>query len=540
MRGSARREAGDLDALEEHDIASRSPSSETRARDRGDGGRGILLLALALASAAAGLLHACRPPPAGRPNVLFLVVDDLRPELGCYGVDHVRSPNIDRLARRGVVFGRAYCQQAICSPSRTSLMTGLRPDSSGVIDQETHFREKNPEVVTLTQHFRSHGYRAVGLGKIFHYREELQDPPSWSVPWRRAEGANWVLPGNTAFIARREETAREQGLEGHWATLAALGPPTERADVPDQAYPDGRLTRMAVEALRDLEGGEEPFFLAVGWVKPHLPFCAPARYWELYDPERIPLADRPGPPRGAFPFSMNSWLELRNYEGMPEGGPVSAERARELVHGYLACISYVDAQVGRLLDELEGLGLLEDTIVVLWGDHGYKLGDYGAWCKNTDFEVDTRVPLILSAPRARARGEVSSALVELVDVYPTLCELAGLPPPDHIEGTSLTALLDEPDRPWKTACFSQILRTDAVAGKTVRVVGNSMRTDRYRLTIWRELDISGRVIARELYDHEVDPGETRNVVRDEGNRGLVRQLRSKLEAGWRQAGPPGP
>lgn len=472
--------------------------------------------------------------------MLFLVVDDLRPELGCYGVEHVRSPSIDRLARGGVVFGRAYCQQAVCSPSRSSVMTGLRPESSGVTDQATHFRDVLPDIITLPQHFKEHGYRAVGLGKIYHYAEELQDPPSWSEPWRRPYGKKWVLPENADLVARKEEGTRHLDLTGWAASVVALGPPTECAEVEDEAYPDGQLTRMAIDALRRLDRGEAPFFLAVGWVKPHLPFCAPARYWELYDRERLPPSPRPEPPLKAPAYCIKDWKELRNYEGMPRTGPVSTSQAKELLRGYLACTSYIDAQVGRLLDELDELELREDTIVVLWGDHGWKLGDYGAWCKSTNFEIDTRVPLILSAPGARAAGRRSDALVELVDVYPTLCELAGLPLPDHLEGTSLTALLEEPDRPWKSASFSQILRRGTVAGRSVSIMGHTMRTEDHRLTIWTGVDQPDKVIARELYDHRTDPIEMHNVVRSPENRELVRELRRQLEAGWRHAGPPGP
>lgn len=468
-------------------------------------------------------------PAAERPHVLFFAVDDLRPELGCYGVERVQSPHLDRLAREGVVFRRAYCQQAVCSPSRTSLLTGLRPDSTKVYDLETHFRKTVPEVVTLPQHFKQNGYRVVGMGKIYH--GGLNDTKSWSVPHRRPKVSMYQSPKNLELMARKREEFRKRGLKGRQLSRKSRGPAWEAADVPDGAYPDGALTEMAVAALRDLAKHDAPFFLAVGFLKPHLPFNAPKRYWDLYDAEKIRLADNPFPPRGAPRLALTNWGELRSYHDIPQQGPVSEAQARSLIHGYLACVSFIDAQVGRILSELEELGLREKTIIVLWGDHGWKLGEHGAWCKHTNFELDARSSLLLRAPGAEANGRPCDALVEFVDIYPTLCELAGLELPEHLEGTSFAPLLGDPARPWKTGALSQYPRGN--------IMGYSLRTDRYRFTRWQERKDPGKVVALELYDHKVDPAENVNLAGDPARAGLIEELTEKLAGGWKSFLPEG-
>ncbi len=450
----------------------------------------------------------------GRPNVLFIAVDDLRPELGCYGKKHVESPNIDRLAQSGVRFGRAYCQQAVCGATRTSLLTGLRPDSTGIYGNRTHFRDRVPDLVALPQHFKQHGYHVVGMGKIYHHN----DPPSWSEPWQAFPGMVWLRPENRSLIERKRKEARARGLSGSRLGRAARGPATEWADVPDNAYPEGALADAAVEALGRLK--DRRFFLAVGFIRPHLPFNCPKRYWDLYDRRAIRLPENSSPPEGAPPMALTSWGELRSYHGIPVKGPVTDEQALELIHGYYACTSYIDAQVGRVLDELQRLGLDDETIVILWGDHGWKLGEYGAWCKHTNFELDTHVPLILRAPGADGNGRSSDALVEFVDIYPTLCELTGLPLPGHLDGRSFAPLVTDPTRPHKNAAFSQYPRGS--------VMGYSMRTDRYRLTRWVERDDPEKAVAVELYDHRNDPGENVNVAADPANAALVEQLTARL------------
>ena len=460
-------------------------------------------------------------------NVLFIAVDDLRPELGCYGTKRVKSPNIDRLAAMGVAFNRAYCQQAVCSPSRTSLMTGLRPDSTKVYDLETHFRNTVPDVVTLSQHFKNHGYHSVGMGKIYH--GGLDDKLSWSVPWRRPSGNGYQLQENVKLMAKKHEDAKKRGLTGKTLSRGARGPATEMAPVPDNAYPDGACAEMAVETLRQIK--DKPFFLAVGFLKPHLPFNAPKKYWDLYDPAEIELADNPFAPKGAPSFALTSFGELRNYDDMPKKGPVSEEAARRLIHGYLACVSYTDAQIGRILDELERLNLRDKTAVVLWGDHGWKLGEHGGWCKHTNFELDARVPLIFAAPGIKHTGKSTDALAEFVDIYPTLCDLAGLPLPDHLEGTSLAPVLNGVEESVQTAAFSQYPRSDS--GR--RMMGYSMRTDRWRYTEWIDRE-NGDIVARELYDHVNDRAENENVAVKQ-DAALLESLSKQLAGGegWRTA-----
>jgi arylsulfatase A-like enzyme len=462
-----------------------------------------------------------------RLNVLFIAVDDLRPELGCYGNQRVESPNIDRLAKRGVVFSRAYCQQAVCSPSRTSLLTGLRPDATKVYDLETHFRDTIHDVVTLPQHFKNHGYHAVGMGKIYH--GGLDDDLSWSEPWRRPNASGYQLPDNLALIQKKRADARKRGLSGKRLSRAARGPATEMADVPDNAYPEGACADMAIETLRRV--ADKPFFLAVGFLKPHLPFNAPKEYWDLYQRDEIRLADNPFAPKDAPPFALTSFGELRNYDDMPSSGPVSDEDARRLIHGYLACVSYTDAQIGRILDELDRLDLTEETAIVLWGDHGWKLGEHGSWCKHTNFELDARVPMVFAAPGLRSAGKSTDALAEFVDIYPTLCDLAGLPLPSHLQGTSLVEVLHDVDKSVKSAAFSQYPRSHQGQG----LMGYSMRTDRWRYTEWIHRK-SGQVIARELYDHENDPAENQNVAEKMDNE-VVSSLSKRLAQGkgWREA-----
>jgi arylsulfatase A-like enzyme len=475
------------------------------------------IIALACCVLAGGL------QAAEKMNVLFVAVDDLRTELGCYGVQEVKSPNIDRLAARGTLFERAYCQQAVCSPSRTSLLTGCRPDTTKVYDLETHFRTNLPDVVTLPQHFKASGYFTRSVGKIFH--GGLDDARSWSEPPAKAGRPMYLLPENQALVARKAEAVKGKTFKTPSARYNAMaGPAWECADVPDNAYSDGAIADAAIEMLRAAK--DKPFFLAVGFLKPHLPFIAPKKYWDLYKREAIPQAPNPFPPKDATRFTLADWGEMRAYDDIPRVGPVTEEQARTLKHGYYACVSYMDAQLGRVLDELERLGLSERTVVVLWGDHGWKLGEHGAWCKHSNLENDTRAPLICRAPGQKAAGGRSRALVEFVDIYPSLCALAGVPQPTHLEGTSFGPLLDAPDRPWKPGAFSQYPR-----GK---VMGYSLRTERYRFTRW-VMRADGSEQARELYDHQSDPQENQNIAERPENRALVEALTRQLEAGWKAA-----
>lgn len=474
-----------------------------------------------------------------QPNVLFIVVDDLRPDLGCYGNAGVKSPHIDRLARSGVVFERAYVQQAVCSPSRSSVMTGARPDTTRVWDLVTHFRGALPTVVTLGQHFRNHGYHSQGMGKIFH--GGYDDPPTWSVPWTTPKAPMYARPENNTLHDRQHKLPAVQpdtDAGGGTSRFNTRGPAFEAADVPDNFFTDGKTAELAVATLQQLAAEKKPFFLAVGFAKPHLPFVAPKRYWDLYDPAKIELAPNPFRPRGAPDFAILPGNELRAYAGIPDAS-LPPELARQLRHGYYAAISYTDANVGRLLAELDRSGLRENTIIVLWGDHGWKLGEHDAWCKHSNCENDTRAPLIIAAPGQKNPGAHTRSLVELVDIYPTLCELAGLPRPTHLEGISAAPLLAEPERPWKRAVFSQYPRSVKRPGeKTLRLMGYSMRTDRYRLTVWVHRDAPTVIEATELYDLASDPLENTNLANDPARTELVQNLLTQWRAGWRAAGPP--
>ncbi len=484
-----------------------------------------------------------------RPNILFIAVDDLRPELGCYGSKLVRSPNIDRLASTAVTFTRAYCQQAVCNPSRASLMTGLRPDTIGVWDLRTDFRRNKPDAVTLTQQLIAHGYRAVGIGKIFH--NNIQDPVSWSEPKMNVEGypfdpdAVYREPKNVEWIERKKQDLIAKGdlrridPFGKWYIKHVA---TECVDVPDDAYFDGAQTTVAIAKLGELAQGNRPFFLAVGYYRPHLPFNAPKKYWDLYDRDAIGLAPNPGWPQGAPIMAVNTAREIRGYTDfrrvpIPHDGSMSDAQAKLLRHGYLASVSYVDAQVGRLLESLDKLDLARNTIVVLWGDHGWKLGEHNSWCKMTNFEIDTRVPLIVRLPGAAENGKRCSRLVEFVDIYPTLCELTGVPLRPELEGTSLAPLLADVKRSWKKAVFSQFLREGIwIAPDGVAYMGRSIRTSRYRYVEWTKKD-SDEVVARELYDHVTDAEENRNIVDLPVAREVIADLAAQLRAGWRAAVP---
>ncbi len=451
-------------------------------------------------------------------NVLFIAVDDLRPELGCYGKDYIRSPNIDRLASRGLVFNRAYCQQAVCSPSRTSLMTGLRPDSSHVYDLQTYFRDIVPaSVTTIPEHFIQQGYHAEFWGKIFH--AAILDSASWSVEGdnqdRRIE-PQWPMENWRAYVTDESNTMADQNDGG--------GPPYERAVVPDTAYPDGIVAQRAIETLNELSQQDQPFFLGVGFYKHHLPFNAPQKYWDLYDPSAIELPDQSTPPGDAPNMALTNWGELRAYSLIPPEENVSDTIARNMIHGYRACVSYTDAQIGMVLDELDQLGLRDNTIIVLWGDHGWKLGEYGDWCKHTNFELDTRSPLIVSAPGMEVLGQQTDALVEFVDIYPSLCELAGLPLPNHLQGKSFVPLMSNPNQEWKQVALSQFPRQQG------EVMGYSMRTDRYRYTRWQ--DTTGAMIAQELYDHQNDPVAYQNLATSVEYADTVQQLDDLLTKEW--------
>lgn len=488
--------------------------------------RGIALVVILLSSIS------LRPSTFGeesRPNILFIAVDDLRPEFGAYGAAAIHSPNLDRLAKRGVTFNRAYVQQAVCSPSRSSVMTGTRPDTTKVWDLATHFRTALPDVVTLGQHFKQQGYFVQGMGKIYH--GGFDDAATWSVPWQAPRTPLYAQAENIA-LAKRNSASLPADQTATTPAPARRGPAFESADVPDNAYVDGRIAELAVTTLRDVSRKSEPFFLAVGFVKPHLPFAAPKKYWDLYDPDTIQPAPNKFRPRGAPEYAIVPGGELRTYHGIPTGS-IPDDLARQLKHGYYAATSYMDAQVGKVLDELDRLGLRGNTIVVLWGDHGWKLGEHDAWCKHSNAENDTNAPLILSVPGMKHAGVRTDALVEFVDIYPTLSELAGLPLPAHLEGHSFKPVLENPRRAWKSAAFSQYPRRPE--GRAL--MGYSMRTDRYRFTAWVDRGDHSKIDAIELYDHQTDRQENVNIAREPRHAALVAKLTDQWRKGWRGALP---
>ena len=459
-------------------------------------------------------------PTVAKPNVLLICVDDLKPLLGCYGDKVIKSPNIDRLAARGVVFERAYCNQAVCAPSRNALLTGVRPTTMGIYDLGTNFRLASSNAVTLPQYFMKHGYRTEALGKIFHVGHGNHDDAiSWSVPLFKANSIAYVLPEN------RAKRTREEALFANETDVAKLprGAAWESADVPDNAYPDGKIADEAVRRLRAAkEKPGEPSFLAVGFLKPHLPFCAPKKYWDLYDRASFTVPALRTLPEGAPKFAPSGWGELRQYSNIPTNGPLTDEQARTLIHGYHAAVSYMDAQLGKVLDEFDRLGLATNTIVLLWGDHGWHLGDHGSWCKHDNYEQATRIPLIITAPGVtKPNTRATNALVETVDIYPTLAELAGLPPPQvpqGIEGKSFVAALRDPNLGTKNYLYHVYPRGERI--------GSAVRTTRYRLVEWKVPGRAADTAELELYDYEKDPLETKNLAAEQPE--VVARLRAML------------
>lgn len=459
---------------------------------------------------------------ADRPNVLLICVDDLKPLLGCYGAPIVKSPNIDRLAARGVLFERAFCNQAVCAPSRNALMTGLRSQTIGIYDLATNFRQGVPDAVTVAQYFRRHGYRAEALGKIMHVGHgNFEDVGSWTVPhWGPKAGpaGGYVLTENRPPQLTREE-ALFSNVPPSQAAKLPRGAATECADVPDNTYGDGQIAEEAVRRLDAARAkSDEPFFLAVGFLKPHLPFVAPKKYWDLYEPAAFPLPALTTPPQGAPEFAPTTWGELRQYSDIPATGRLDEARTRHLIHGYHAAVSYMDAQLGRVLDALDRNGFDKNTVIVLWGDHGWHVGDHGMWCKHTNYEQAARIPLVVVAPGVTPAGAKSGALAETVDLYPTLCELAGLPAPQGLDGISFAAALKDPATTTKDAVLHVYPRS--------QMLGRAVRTARYRLVEWKKIGDPADTAVLELYDYEADPEETKNLAADKPD--TVAQLRAIL------------
>lgn len=479
---------------------------------------------------------ALAPSAFAKPNVLFIAVDDLRPEMGCYGNPVVKTPNLDRLAAKGIVFNHAYCQQAVCSPSRTSLLTGRRPDATRVWDLETHFRVALPDAITLPQHFKANGYHCAALSKIYHHG--FEDGRSWSEPHWYPNGqavdtdpVDWTqrivtqVSGGVQESAKRSQPVdndkpRKTGKKGK----GPKGDAFEVSAKSDDELPDGATAAEAVKRLHALKEKGQPFFLGVGFIKPHLPFVAPKKYWDLYDPDQIPLPEIDHLPEGAPVFAGHDNGELHSYANCPPGNPIPAEFAKTLRHGYYACVSFTDAQVGRLLDALDKEGLADNTVVVLWGDHGWQLGDHGLWHKHTNFEKAARAPLLLSVPGQSSAGRKCKVPVEFVDIYPTLADVCGLPIPSGLDGASLKPWVENPAAAAGKVAISQYPRggpqTDGMP-----LMGYSIRDERWRLTVWRDRR-DGATAATELYDEQSDPVESKNLA--DANPEVVARLSKSL------------
>jgi arylsulfatase A-like enzyme len=436
-----------------------------------------------------------------RPNILFIAVDDLKTSVAAYGDKHAKTPGMDRLAREGIVFQNSYCQQAICAATRASLLTGMRPDKTRVWDLQTDVRQVNPNVISLPQYFKSMGYETAGMGKIFHMESAGpgHDAPSWSIPYRN--------PKCPTYFFSDEVNARGKGKA------------TECANVPDNTYHDGKMTGMAIQLMDSLSLGDKPFFLAVGFLKPHLPFVSPKKYWDLYNRNEFEVAPFQKKAKNSPDIAYHVSGELKSYTDIPqfdsysekELDHLSQDKQKELIHGYYAAISYTDAQILQLLNELDRLDIRKNTIVVLWGDHGWHLGDHGLWNKHTNFEQATHTLLMMSVP-GKKTGIKPVATCEFVDIFPTLCALTNLPVPKYLDGLSLVQAIDNPDNEIKSYALSQYPR-----GKDN--MGYSIRTKRFRYTEWLSNGYrtnipydSKFVVAREMYDYEKDPLETENIL----------------------------
>jgi len=455
---------------------------------------------------------------AARPHVLFIVVDDLRTQLGCYGQSQMVTPQMDALAASGTRFERAYCNLPVCGPSRASVMTGLRPTPDRFVKRATFAEQDAPEALPLHSYFKRQGYHTLSNGKVF---DQMQDHrQGWSeAPWRANQPGRFF---DCYLLAENLEIERLHQAEKPTTRGSHRGPAYEAADVPDSAYTDGMTAERAIADLRQLAGQDKPFFMAVGFPRPHLPFIAPKRYWDLYDFDQIQLPKNDRLPEAAPAAADRDWNELRLYAGIPATGPLPTETARSLIHGYYACVSYVDALVGSLLDELKRLKLDEKTIVILWSDHGFNLGEHGMWCKHTCFDTNMRVPLIVRAPGLPA-GVIASHPVELVDLYPSLCDLAGVPLPEHLEGASFVPLMCgiTPEPSAKNHALGRMYNAE------------TLHTGTERYTEFFDLK-TGSPTGQMLFDHGSDPHETRNIANQPQNlervETLARELRVHLPA----------
>ena len=450
------------------------------------------------------------PLAAERPNVLLILVDDLKPAMRCYGDNAAKTPNMDALASRGIRFDLAYCNQAVCAPSRFTLMLGSHSTSTGLYGLGSHLRNAYPGAVTMPQHFAKHGYRTESLGKVFHIGHGNQgDPESFSVPHFHDKVIEYLAPESTdgGKLTREEALFTNQKL-GQIRSLPR-GAAYESPMAKDNDYADGRVADETVKRLKAakqrLAKNGTPFFITAGFVRPHLPFSAPKKYWDMHDPAKLPMPVNKAFPKDAPKVALKRGGEIAAFKPVPSNGEIDEELTRKLIHGYYASTSYVDAQIGKVTRALEQLGLAKDTIVVLWGDHGWHLGDLSIWTKHTNFEQANRIPIIIVAPGVAKPGSVTSQLAETVDIFPTLSELVGVPAPSGpqpIDGVSLVPVLRNPNARVRDHAYHAYPR----GGK----LGRAIRTQRYRLVEWKKHSDPGAGVDYELYDYKTDPWETQN------------------------------
>lgn len=474
----------------------------------------------------AGLVLGSAICPAAKPNILLLLVDDLKPALGCYGDTAAVTPNIDAFAKTALRFDKAYSNHAVCAPSRFNLMLGTRSTTSGIYGFGKSLRKPYPNAITLPQYFASHGYRTESLGKIYHIGHGNEgDPQSWSVPHFKDRVIEYVLPESKPDGMTREEAMFQNAWGKRAINSFPRGAAWEAPEVADDAYADGRV---AAETIRRLKAAakkpEQPFFIACGFARPHLPFVAPKKYWDLHDPAKLPMPQFEGFPEGAPELALKkNGGEIKNYSPVPESGVFEDKGLiRKLIHGYYASTSYMDAQLGKVLNELTELGLAENTIVVLWGDHGFHLGDHRFWTKHTNYEQATRIPIIVRAPGVTRPGSVTEQLIETVDLFPTLTDLAGLPQPkvaQPIEGESHLSVVKDP--------AARVSDHVYLCYKKGNKVGRVIRTARYRLVEWKVPGASADTASLELYDYQIDPHEKENLASKEEEK--VKRLRAILD-----------
>lgn len=446
-----------------------------------------------------------------RPNVLMILVDDLKPAIGAYGDSLAQTPNIDRLAASGMRFDLAYCNQAVCAPSRFTLMLGSHSTSTGLYGLGSPLRQIVPDAITMPQYFAKHGYRTESLGKVFHIGHGNHgDPDSFSVPHYKEKVIEYVDPASTPGGNLTREEAMFQNVKAPPGGMNSLsrGAAFEHPDVADDAYADGRVAAETIRRLKAAKNRDQPFFIVAGFARPHLPFSAPKKYWDLYDADAFNLASNPQLPAGSPKVAQKRGGEIRNYFPVPDkNNPAAIDNttARKLIHGYYASVSYVDAQIGKVLAELKSSGQADNTIVVLWGDHGFHLGDLGIWTKHTNYEQANRIPILIAAPGVTQPGSSTKQLAESVDIFPTLVDLAGidLPTgPQPIDGVSLVPVLKD---------SSTRVRDHAYHAYPKQKLGRAIRTERYRLVEWRGFGAAKSPSEYELYDYKTDPLEKKNL-----------------------------